>query len=78
LVNADIRAPLHVEAITDVILAGMRGSRMGGADKGLQYFNNVSSIWLKPWRAKTHTLLWLPHPKKNFHEADVSIPYKGG
>jgi molybdopterin-guanine dinucleotide biosynthesis protein A len=37
LVNADIRAPLHVEAITDVILAGMRGSRMGGADKGLQY-----------------------------------------
>jgi molybdopterin-guanine dinucleotide biosynthesis protein A len=51
LVNADIRAPLHVEATTDVILAGMRGSRMGGADKGLQNFNNVSSIWLKPWRA---------------------------
>jgi len=36
LVNVDIRAPLHVEAITGVILAVRRGSRMGGADKGLQ------------------------------------------
>jgi hypothetical protein len=46
LANADTRAPLNDEAIIDVILAGM-----GGADKGLQNFNNVSSIWLKPWRA---------------------------
>ncbi|MGC1174775.1 molybdenum cofactor guanylyltransferase MobA [Polaromonas sp.] len=29
------------EAITGVILAGGRGSRMGGADKGLQNFNGV-------------------------------------
>ena len=33
--------PLHAEAITGVILAGGRGSRMGGADKGLQNFNGV-------------------------------------
>ena len=33
--------PLHTEAITGVILAGGRGSRMGGADKGLQNFNGV-------------------------------------
>ena len=37
----DIPAPLHVEAITGVILAGGRGSRMGGVDKGLQNFNGV-------------------------------------
>ncbi|HAL39345.1 MAG TPA: molybdenum cofactor guanylyltransferase MobA [Polaromonas sp.] len=35
------RDPLHVEAITGVILAGGRGSRMGGVDKGLQNFNGV-------------------------------------
>lgn len=39
--NADLTAPLHAEAITAVILAGGRGSRMGGADKGLQNFNGV-------------------------------------
>ena len=39
--NNDISAPLHVEAITAVILAGGRGSRMGGVDKGLQNFNGV-------------------------------------
>ena len=33
--------PLHAEAITAVILAGGRGSRMGGVDKGLQNFNGV-------------------------------------
>ena len=33
--------PLHAEAITGVILAGGRGSRMGGVDKGLQNFNGV-------------------------------------
>lgn len=33
--------PLHQEAITGVILAGGRGSRMGGADKGLQNFNGI-------------------------------------
>ena len=33
--------PLHLEAITGVILAGGRGSRMGGVDKGLQNFNGV-------------------------------------
>ena len=41
LTNFDLQAPLHVEAITGVILAGGRGSRMGGADKGLQNFNGV-------------------------------------
>ncbi len=39
--NFDIDAPLHAEAITGVILAGGRGSRMGGVDKGLQNFNGV-------------------------------------
>ena len=39
--NIDTPAPLHAEAITGVILAGGRGSRMGGADKGLQNFNGV-------------------------------------
>lgn len=32
---------LHTEAITGVILAGGRGSRMGGVDKGLQNFNGM-------------------------------------
>ena len=39
--NDDINPPIHIEAITAVILAGGRGSRMGGADKGLQNFNGV-------------------------------------
>ena len=39
--NTDLHAPMHIEAITGVILAGGRGSRMGGADKGLQNFNGV-------------------------------------
>jgi molybdenum cofactor guanylyltransferase len=39
--NTEFRAPLHAEAITAVILAGGRGSRMGGVDKGLQNFNGV-------------------------------------
>jgi molybdopterin-guanine dinucleotide biosynthesis protein A len=33
--------PIHAEAITGLILAGGRGSRMGGVDKGLQNFNGV-------------------------------------
>ena len=33
--------PLHQEAITCVILAGGRGTRMGGVDKGLQNFNGI-------------------------------------
>ena len=37
----NMKTPLHKEAITGVILAGGRGSRMGGADKGLQNFNGV-------------------------------------
>ena len=37
----DFIDPLHAEAITGLILAGGRGSRMGGADKGLQNFNGV-------------------------------------
>ena len=37
----DIQTPLHAQAITGVILAGGRGSRMGGVDKGLQNFNGV-------------------------------------
>lgn len=37
----ETREPLHPEAITGVILAGGRGSRMGGADKGLQNFNGL-------------------------------------
>ena len=39
--NEDIKPPMHIEAITAVILAGGRGSRMGGADKGLQNFNGI-------------------------------------
>jgi molybdopterin-guanine dinucleotide biosynthesis protein A len=41
LEHEDIRPPMHIEAITAVILAGGRGSRMGGVDKGLQNFNGV-------------------------------------
>ena len=37
----NIPHPIHTEAITAVILAGGRGSRMGGVDKGLQNFNGV-------------------------------------
>ena len=39
--NSHNSASLHAEAITGVILAGGRGSRMGGVDKGLQNFNGV-------------------------------------
>ena len=39
--NMTTDLPLHTEAITGVILAGGRGSRMGGVDKGLQNFNGV-------------------------------------
>ncbi len=39
--NTEIFEPLHAKAITGVILAGGRGSRMGGADKGMQNFNGV-------------------------------------
>ena len=39
--NENIMLPIHTEAITAVILAGGRGSRMGGVDKGLQNFNGV-------------------------------------
>ena len=39
--NEEFTEPLHVEAITAIILAGGRGSRMGGVDKGLQNFNGV-------------------------------------
>lgn len=39
--TSDFHTPLHAEAITAVILAGGRGSRMGGVDKGLQNFNGV-------------------------------------
>jgi molybdopterin-guanine dinucleotide biosynthesis protein A len=41
LKNTRIPTPIHAEAITGVILAGGRGSRMGGIDKGLQNFNGV-------------------------------------
>jgi molybdopterin-guanine dinucleotide biosynthesis protein A len=41
LQHEDITPPMHIEAITAVILAGGRGSRMGGVDKGLQNFNGV-------------------------------------
>lgn len=36
---------LDPQAITGVILAGGRGSRMGGVDKGLQNFNGVPLAW---------------------------------
>lgn len=35
------QAPIASESITGLILAGGRGSRMGGADKGLQNFNGI-------------------------------------
>lgn len=35
---------LHREQITGVILAGGRGKRMGGRDKGLVTLNNVSLV----------------------------------
>jgi len=35
----------------------------------------VSPVWLKPWRAKTPTLLWLPQPKMKIYEADASFSY---
>ena len=41
MTNEDITPPIHIESITAVILAGGRGSRMGGVDKGLQSFNGV-------------------------------------
>ncbi len=41
MTNEDITPPMHIESITAVILAGGRGSRMGGVDKGLQSFNGV-------------------------------------
>src|SRR3954469_9139315 len=34
-------APITTEDITGLVLAGGRGSRMGGADKGLQNFNGM-------------------------------------
>lgn len=37
-----MRAPPGKESITAVILAGGRGVRMGGLDKGLQLFNGVA------------------------------------
>ena len=37
----NMTTPLYAEAITGVILAGGRGTRMGGVDKGLQNFNGV-------------------------------------
>ena len=37
----NLETPLHAEAITGLILAGGRGSRMGGADKGMQNFNGM-------------------------------------
>ncbi|GBU15428.1 molybdenum cofactor guanylyltransferase [Polaromonas sp.] len=36
---------LERAAITGVILAGGRGSRMGGVDKGLQNFNGQTLVW---------------------------------
>ena len=32
---------IHAREITGLVLAGGRGSRMGGADKGLQKFNGT-------------------------------------
>lgn len=39
--NPAVYPPLRADEITAVILAGGRGSRMGGVDKGLQNFNGV-------------------------------------
>ena len=41
MARAWIKVTLPAEAITGLILAGGRGSRMGGIDKGLQEFNGV-------------------------------------
>jgi molybdenum cofactor guanylyltransferase len=41
LKDVPMPSSIHAEAITGVILAGGRGSRMGGVDKGLQNFNGV-------------------------------------
>ena len=40
-IHTDTHIPLHTQAITGVILAGGRGTRMGGTDKGLQNFNGT-------------------------------------
>jgi molybdopterin-guanine dinucleotide biosynthesis protein A len=42
MLDDEIYAPLHSATITGVILAGGRGMRMGGADKGLQNFNGMA------------------------------------
>ena len=34
-------APIAASEITGLVLAGGRGSRMGGVDKGLQSFNGI-------------------------------------
>ena len=34
-------APIRPDEITGLVLAGGRGTRMGGVDKGLQKFNGV-------------------------------------
>lgn len=41
MTSSSARPAIPAETITGVILAGGRGSRMGGADKGLQNFNGV-------------------------------------
>ena len=37
-------APLNKQDITGIVLAGGRGSRMGGVDKGLQLFNGMPLV----------------------------------
>jgi len=39
--NAQFQAPESLEAVTGLVLAGGRGARMGGADKGLQNFKGL-------------------------------------
>jgi len=39
--NAQLQAPESHEAVTGLVLAGGRGARMGGADKGLQNFKGL-------------------------------------
>ena len=39
--NAQFQAPESHEAVTGLVLAGGRGARMGGADKGLQNFKGL-------------------------------------
>ncbi len=41
LLNAQFQAPGTHEAVTGLVLAGGRGARMGGADKGLQNFKGL-------------------------------------